>query len=186
MHSKKPSVKQCCIMLRNMNCEFRCVDPATNHGASFGMTTVLAVETAFLFQKTFPLPLWHYSYVVFRALFGVSHRSVVGVLLGFILIQPYDIQEMHARLLLLMQEYDIWLRLPEIDFSRVEVEWGRLRSNIPEVWKLNNDGREFQTGEAMKERGLTAQHPVVVIPGIISTVRDSILIDTMDLAQMDL
>lgn len=98
--------------------------------------------------------------------------SAVGVLLGFILIQPYDIQEMHAHLLLLMQEYDISLRLPEIDFSRVEVEWGRLRSNIPEVWKLNNDGREFQVGEAIKARGLTAQYPVVVVPGIISTVRD--------------
>ncbi|KAF8551971.1 Lecithin:cholesterol acyltransferase [Imleria badia] len=80
---------------------------------------------------------------------------------------------MHAHLLLLIQEYDISLRLPEIDFSRVEVEWGRLRSNIPEVWKLNNDGREFQAGEALKERGLTAQYPVVVIPGIISTSLES-------------
>ena len=120
--------------------------------------------------------------LVFRASFGVPHHSVVGVLLGFIIIQPYEIQEMHAHLLLLMQEYDISLRLPEIDFSRVEVEWGRLRSNIPEVWKLSNDGREFQAGEAMKERGLTAQYPVVVIPGIISTVRDSVLIDPIDLA----
>ena len=84
---------------------------------------------------------------------------------------------MHAHLLLLIQEYDISLRLPEIDFSRVEVEWGRLRSNIPEVWKLSNDGREFQAGDAMKERGLTAQFPVVVIPGIISTVRDPVPID---------
>ncbi|KAI9574076.1 phospholipid diacylglycerol acyltransferase [Boletus coccyginus] len=109
----------------------------------------------------------------FKRRFLFPFGIILGVLLGFTLIQPYDIQEMHARLLLLMQEYDIWLRLPEIDFSRVEVEWGRLRSNIPEVWKLNNDGREFQTGEAMKERGLTAQHPVVVIPGIISTSLES-------------
>ncbi|KAG8221338.1 Lecithin:cholesterol acyltransferase-domain-containing protein [Butyriboletus roseoflavus] len=98
---------------------------------------------------------------------------ILGVLLGFILIQPYDMQEMHAHLLLLMQEYDISLRLPEIDFSLVEVEWGRLRSHIPEVWKLNNDGREFQVGEAMKARGLTAQYPVVLIPGIISTSLES-------------
>ncbi|KAF8839429.1 Lecithin:cholesterol acyltransferase [Paxillus ammoniavirescens] len=72
-----------------------------------------------------------------------------------------------------MEEYDISLRMPEIDFSRVEVEWGRLRSNIPEVWKLNNDGREFQAGEAMKERGLTAQYPVVLVPGIVSTGLES-------------
>ena len=38
----------------------------------------------------------------------------------------------------------------------------------------------------MKERGLTAQYPVVVIPGIILTVRGPILIDTMDLALMHL
>lgn len=95
-------------------------------------------------------------------------------------------QEMHAHLLLLMQEYDISLRLPEIDFSRVEVEWGRLRSNIPELWKLNNDGREFQVGEAMKARGLTAQYPVVVVPGIISTVRDSIPVASMNPAYVGL
>ncbi|KAF9228378.1 LACT-domain-containing protein [Gyrodon lividus] len=98
---------------------------------------------------------------------------ILGVLLGFILIQPYNIQKMHAHLGLLMEEYDISLRMPEIDFSRVEVEWGRLRSNIPEVWKLNNDGREFQVGEAMKERGLTAQYPVVLVPGIVSTGLES-------------
>ncbi|KAN0081174.1 Lecithin:cholesterol acyltransferase domain containing protein [Tylopilus felleus] len=109
----------------------------------------------------------------FKARFLFPLGIILGVLLGFILIQPHDIQEMHAHLLLLIQEYDISLRLPEIDFSRVEVEWGRLRSNIPEVWKLSNDGREFQAGDAMKERGLTAQFPVVVIPGIISTSLES-------------
>jgi len=95
---------------------------------------------------------------------------VVGVLLGFILMQPYDIQEMHAHLALLMEEYDISFKIPEIDLSGVEMEWQRLRGNIPELWKLNNDGREFQVGEAMKARGLTAQHPVVLVPGIVSTV----------------
>ncbi|KAH7883169.1 Lecithin:cholesterol acyltransferase-domain-containing protein [Phlebopus sp. FC_14] len=98
---------------------------------------------------------------------------ILGVFLGFILIQPYDMQEMHAHLLLLMEEYDISLRIPEIDLSRVEMEWQRLRSNIPEVWKLNNDGREFQVGEVMKERGLTAHYPVVLVPGIVSTGLES-------------
>ncbi|KAG9312062.1 Lecithin:cholesterol acyltransferase-domain-containing protein [Chiua virens] len=106
---------------------------------------------------------------IFKARFLFPFGILLGVLLGFILIQPHDIQDMQAHLLLLMQDYDISLRLPEFDFSPVAVEWGRLRSNIPEVWKLNNDGREFQVGEAMKARGLTAQYPVVVVPGIIST-----------------
>lgn len=96
--------------------------------------------------------------------------NTVGVLLGFILIQPSDLQDIHSNLLLLMEEYDISLKIPDIDLSRVELEWKRFRSNIPEVWKLNNDGREFQVGEAMKERGLTAHYPIVLVPGIVSTV----------------
>lgn len=129
-------------------------------------------KQSFFFKARFLFPFGIIRMYHSPCHFGLfSNRSVVGVLLGFILIQPYDMQEMHAHLLLLMQDYDISLRLPEIDFSRVEVEWTRLRSNIPEVWKLSNDGREFQVGEAMKARGLTAHYPVVVIPGIISTVR---------------
>lgn len=90
--------------------------------------------------------------------------------MGFILIQPSDLQDIHSNLLLIMEEYDISLKIPDIDLSRVESEWKRFRSNIPEVWKLNNDGREFQVGEAMKARGLTAHYPIVLVPGIVSTV----------------
>ena len=72
----------------------------------------------------------------------------------------------------IMNEYDINLpHFPGLDFSRIEAEWTRFRGNIPELWKFNNDGREFQVGEAMKARGLMAVHPVVLVPGIISTVR---------------
>lgn len=80
---------------------------------------------------------------------------------------------MHAHLTLLMAEYDIPVpQLPDIDLTRVETEWKRLRSTIPEVWKFNNDGREFQAGENMKARGLDAVYPVVLIPGVVSTVCD--------------
>ncbi|KAJ7502907.1 phospholipid:diacylglycerol acyltransferase [Mycena galericulata] len=115
----------------------------------------------------------------------------LGALIAFSLIEPRDIQDLHAHLLLLLGEYE--LTLPGIDLSRVETEWQRLRSNIPEVcgslahkaffylirasrnlfWKLSNDGREFQVGEAMRARGLTAHHPVVLIPGVISTGLES-------------
>jgi hypothetical protein len=62
-----------------------------------------------------------------------------------------------------------------MDLSRVEAEFARLRSalQIPEVWKLNTDGREFQVGDEAKARGLTAKFPVVLIPGIISTGLES-------------
>ncbi|TFK44430.1 Lecithin:cholesterol acyltransferase-domain-containing protein [Crucibulum laeve] len=99
---------------------------------------------------------------------------IVGTLLGFAFVEPQDIQDIHSHVSLLMDEYDINLpQLPGLDFSRVEAEWTRLRSNIPELWKFNNDGREFQVGESMKDRGLTAQHPVILIPGVVSTGLES-------------
>ena len=67
-------------------------------------------------------------------------------------------------------------RLPQFDLSLVENEWRRLKSSIPDIpepWKLNNNGLEFTVGEKIAARGLSAQHPVVLVPGIISTVRPS-------------
>lgn len=106
----------------------------------------------------------------------------VGILLGFALIQPGDIQDMHAHLTLLMDQYDINMpELPGLDFSAVETEWNRFKTSIPEVWKFNRDGREFQAGEKMKDRGLSAVYPVVLIPGVISTVRHTSCLRTMRL-----
>lgn len=93
------------------------------------------------------------------------------MLLGLAFVEPQDIQDLQLHVATLANQYDINLpEFPDFDFSRVEAEWTRLRSTIPEVWKFNNDGREFQVGEAMKARGLTAQHPVILIPGVVSTV----------------
>ncbi|KAG6831756.1 hypothetical protein H0H92_007908 [Tricholoma furcatifolium] len=73
-----------------------------------------------------------------------------------------------------MDQYNIRIPdLPGFDLARVESEWSRLRSGIPDIWKFNNDGREFQVGEAMKARGLSAEHPVILIPGVISTGLES-------------
>lgn len=79
---------------------------------------------------------------------------------------------MQAQIQLFMDQYDISLpELPGLDFSAVEQEWTRLKSNIPEVWKLSTDGREFKAGEDAAKRGLTAKYPVVLVPGVVSTVR---------------
>lgn len=111
-------------------------------------------------------------YLPGRLLFPLG--LIFGILLGYAVIQPTDVQELQAHLSLLLAEYDFNIpEFPGLDFSRLEVEWQRLRSNIPEIWKFNNDGREFQVGERMKERGLTAQHPVILIPGVISTGLES-------------
>ncbi|PPQ89734.1 hypothetical protein CVT25_014135 [Psilocybe cyanescens] len=97
-----------------------------------------------------------------------------GTLLGFAFVEPQDLQDFQAQVITLVDQYDI--NLPQFsgfDMSRVEAEWTRLRTSIPEVWKFNNDGREFQVGEAMKARGLSAEHPMVLIPGIVSTGLES-------------
>lgn len=99
----------------------------------------------------------------------------VGTLIGLAFVEPQDIQEIHAQMSLIMNEYNI-PQLPDLDFTRMESEWLRLRSNIPEFWKLNNDGREFKVGESMAARGFSAKYPVVLIPGIISTVRIGIVL----------
>ncbi|KAF9049924.1 phospholipid:diacylglycerol acyltransferase [Panaeolus papilionaceus] len=97
-----------------------------------------------------------------------------GILLGFIFVEPEDIQNLHSHVSTFVNEYDINIpQLRDIDLSRMEFEWARLKNSIPEVWKFNNDGREFQAGETMQARGLTAQHPVILIPGIISTALES-------------
>jgi hypothetical protein len=90
----------------------------------------------------------------------------VGVVLGLAFVEP-DIPSHFA---VFFEDYDISLSLPQIDLSRVQAEWKRLLSTIPEPWKLNTDGREFQVGDAIKARGLEANHPVILIPGVISTV----------------
>jgi hypothetical protein len=85
-------------------------------------------------------------------------------------VEPSDIQGMHAHLSLLLEAYDIPLpRVPDLDFSRVEEEWKRLTGNIPDFWLFSRD-TSFLVGDDMKAKGLTAQHPVVLIPGVVSTV----------------
>ena len=104
-------------------------------------------------------------------------HTAVGVLLGFMLIQPSDFQDFQTHLALLMDEFELRLPglpdldLPQLDFSRVELEWQRIWQNIPEPWKLAQDGMEFTVGEKVAAQGLSAKHPVILVPGIISTVR---------------
>ncbi|KIY50299.1 LACT-domain-containing protein [Fistulina hepatica ATCC 64428] len=97
----------------------------------------------------------------------------VGFLVGALLfVHNADIEDMHSQLLVLLSEYDISMpQFPGLDLSAVETEWLRLKNNIPQVWKLNNDGREFQVGEQMKLRGLSTQHPVVLIPADHASVQ---------------
>jgi len=93
--------------------------------------------------------------------------SAVGVFSAGWLIPPSKRPALPEHLQVRLDEYEFAMpSMPAFDLS---AEWERFRSNIPEPWKLANDGREFLVGEEMKSRGLEAKHPVVLIPGIIST-----------------
>lgn len=87
----------------------------------------------------------------------------MGAVLCVFITSPY-----HSHLLLLLDQYDL-PTFTDLDWASIEMEWTRIRSQIPEPWKLNKDGREFKVGESMAERGLKPEHPIVLVPGVIST-----------------
>lgn len=94
----------------------------------------------------------------------------MGIFLGLVFVEPSNLPDIPGHVAVFLEDYDISLSLPQIDLSRVQAEWKRLVSTIPEPWKLNTDGREFRVGDAIKARGLGANHPIVLVPGVISTV----------------
>jgi len=94
----------------------------------------------------------------------------VGIVLGLIFVEPSTLPDIPGHFAIFLEDYDFSLSLPQVDLSNVQAEWKRLMSTIPEPWKLNKDGREFQVGDTIKARGLEANYPVVLIPGVISTV----------------
>ncbi|KAF8518206.1 phospholipid:diacylglycerol acyltransferase [Gautieria morchelliformis] len=110
----------------------------------------------------------HYSIWTSRkVLFPLGVIWTVGAVLCVFVTSPY-----HARILFLLDQYGL-PRFPELDWASIESEWSKVRSQIPEPWKLNNDGREFLVGETMHIRGLRPRHPVVLVPGIVSTGLES-------------
>lgn len=94
----------------------------------------------------------------------------MGIALGLVFVEPSTLPDIPGHFSVFLEDYDLSLPLA-IDLSRVQTEWKKLISTIPEPWKLNTDGREFQVGDAIRARGLEAKYPVILIPGVISTVR---------------
>lgn len=112
---------------------------------------------------------------------------VVGSMIGVAVLSPATGPlELPAQLALFLEQSQtdlgtftrsITAMMPDVgvdwDWSRFETEWEGFKARIPEFWKLNNDGREFKVGEHMRDRGLRAKYPVVIIPGIVSTSLES-------------
>jgi phospholipid:diacylglycerol acyltransferase len=69
---------------------------------------------------------------------------------------------------LLLEEYDLTsLSLPGLEF-----EWDQITQSISKSGpgKLWAESKDFKVGTALKEQGLEASHPVILVPGIVSTV----------------
>lgn len=102
----------------------------------------------------------------------------MGTLFGIALLGPASSPiQMPAQLAMLLDQSQTdlgtflsnYMPTIDIEWGRLETEWQGFRSRIPEPWKMNNDGREFKVGEKARDRGLHAKHPVILVPGIIST-----------------
>ena len=69
---------------------------------------------------------------------------------------------------MMLEEYD----LSSLSFPGLEFEWTQVTDTLSKSapGRLWAESRDFRVGEAMKKEGLEAQHPVILVPGIVSTV----------------
>ncbi|CAE6486931.1 unnamed protein product [Rhizoctonia solani] len=99
-----------------------------------------------------------------RVLFPLG--LALGVLASFFLLSPLP-----PNLSLLLEEYDLTsLSLPGLEF-----EWDQITQSISKTapGRLWAESKDFRVGMALKEQGLEATHPVILIPGIVSTGLES-------------
>ena len=169
----KQNVKGLKSQLRKQKRQVLLSSPSAVHDvytAIVGRYACVRQEEVFIPIRNHQLcPLFHYHarLSLNKGLCGLSF--VVGILSASWFIPRSTLPALPEHLQILLDDYEFVMpAMPAFDFS---AEWERFKSNIPEPWKLANDGREFLVGEEMKSRGLEAKYPVVLIPGIISTVR---------------
>jgi phospholipid:diacylglycerol acyltransferase len=103
-------------------------------------------------------------YVVQTTGFVALIQTVVGVLLAYIFFPPIP-----PHLMMMLDEYDLsasLLKNPSFQF-----EWRQITGTLAEAAKAWTTNRDFKVGTELAEKGLSAKYPVVLIPGIVSTVR---------------
>ncbi|CAE6392804.1 unnamed protein product, partial [Rhizoctonia solani] len=90
----------------------------------------------------------------------------LGILASFFLLSPLP-----PNIGLLLEEYDLTsLSLPGLEF-----EWDQITQSISKSGpgKLWAESKDFKVGTALKEQGLEASHPMILVPGIVSTGLES-------------
>ncbi|EUC57472.1 phospholipid:diacylglycerol acyltransferase [Rhizoctonia solani AG-3 Rhs1AP] len=99
-----------------------------------------------------------------RVLFPLG--LALGILASFLLLSPLP-----PNLALLLEEYDLSsLSLPGLEFEWDQITRSISKSTPGGLWA---ESKDFKVGMALKEQGLEASHPVILIPGIVSTGLES-------------
>lgn len=78
-----------------------------------------------------------------------------------------------AQLAMMMDELDLSFSLPENLSSLSSMEWKQLADNVVTPARSWLTGRDFAVGQELADRGYRAKHPVILIPGVVSTGLES-------------
>lgn len=71
---------------------------------------------------------------------------------------------------MMMDELDLTFSLPE-NFS--VIEWRQLADTVVTPARSWLTSRDFAVGQELAEKGYHAKHPVVLVPGVVSTGLES-------------
>ncbi len=58
-------------------------------------------------------------------------------------------------------------------FTSFTVEWKQISQSLFDPARDWLQGRDFAVGDALSRQGITAKHPVILVPGVVSTGLES-------------
>ncbi|KAF8331369.1 phospholipid/diacylglycerol acyltransferase [Cantharellus anzutake] len=64
--------------------------------------------------------------------------------------------------------------MPELsNFTSLAFEWKQMSQSLFDPARQWLQGRDFAVGDALRQQGVTAKHPVIIVPGVVSTGLES-------------
>jgi phospholipid:diacylglycerol acyltransferase len=95
--------------------------------------------------------------------------ETVGTILTYSVLPPLP-----PHLSLMMEELDMSYLFSDLaNFTSVATEWRQLSDSILTPAKAWLQTRSFTVGDNMRAAGMEAKHPIILVPGIISTGLES-------------
>ena len=90
---------------------------------------------------------------------------IVGTILAYLILPPLP-----PHLHLLLDELDLSFSFPE---NVTSFEWKQIADSVMTPARAWLTSRDFAIGDQLAEEGYRAKHPVVLIPGVVSTGLES-------------